>query len=252
MRRSRGRRRGLRGFFPTTPFRMRCWEWSPQAALDGRGVDLPPQSCQLLPQGLAVPQPFYVDSLRQRELAGQGVPLHRRELATQVSGPPHVRGPTVGQPDKRWQMRIVRSAIPGRDRAHRGIAAPVVAVVGTLRQWVAGLHRDRCMVARTAVDRAENRKLVGNRCLQRQMFAELHTRESGRDDSVRPANFARCRRLRIPHIELTGPTREPEQNHGFGITRRAIRGPALHAIGRRAHPGQARQTGRVDLQEPTP
>ena len=91
------------------------------------------------------------------------LPLTGSNALAHVARAPDVGLPAIGQADEGRHARIVRAAELGGDRAHRRIAAAVVAVVGAAGQRIAGLHRDRRVVAGRAIDRADDRQLVHDR-----------------------------------------------------------------------------------------
>ena len=143
---------------------------------------------------------------------------------------------------------MVGAAEAGGHRAHRWIAAAVVAVVGAPRQRIARLHGDRRMVAGRAVDGANNRQLVHQLRLQRQMLADLDAGHAGRHRLVRSANLLRRQRFRIPHVDVTGSAGEPDQYHGSLVGRRRAGGCGGGL--QRLVEGNAGQSGRPKPQEP--
>ena len=153
------------------------------------------------------------DSRRHTELAGQFVAFHRRVLRAELAGFPNIGNPGISQAHEGRQTGVVRTAELRRHRAHRRVAAALAAVVRPPRQWIAGLHGDRRVVARLAVDRPNHRQFVGDRRLPRQMFGKLNPRNLGRDHVVGAANFLGSVRLGIPHVDVAGTAGEPEKDY---------------------------------------
>ncbi len=164
---------------------------------------------------MPVLQAVDVDSPGHRQAAGKLFALQGLEAVTHVARAPDVGLHAVGQGDERRHPRDICPAEFRRHGSHRRIARPVVAVVGSTSQRIARLQGDGRMIACRTVDRPHDGQLVHDRGLQRQMLANLDAGDSGRNGPVGAANLGRRIRLGIPHVDVAGTARQPEQDHRF-------------------------------------
>ena len=167
----------------------------------------------LLGQRAAVAQALNRQPFRQFQAAGQVLAAHRIVSIAHVARAPHVRHQRVRQRHVPGNARGIGPAQLRGDRAHGRIAAAIAPVVRAPRQRVAGLHGDRRVIARAAIDRADDRQLVHQARRQRQMLAHMHARHFGRNMAERTANLRRCGGLGVPHVDVAGTARKPEQHH---------------------------------------
>ena len=110
----------------------------------------------------------------------------------------------------------MESHIRGASARHDGREARIHLRLG-VRAWlsadVGGLHHHvRLVIAAAAVHRADDGEAVHQSRLLGQVLAEVHAGELGGDGLKRSAIAGRRVRLGIPHIDMTGTTRQPEQD----------------------------------------
>ena len=103
------------------------------------------------------------------------------------------------------------------------VAAAVATVVRASGERIAGLHRDRRVVARGAIDRADQRQLVEHACLERKMLAHPDAGKARRDGLIRPADLGRSVGLGIPGVQL-GRAADQVNQQNLGMRSRGTAG----------------------------
>lgn len=71
------------------------------------------------------------------------------------------------------------------------------------------------MIAGLAIDRAQDRQLVGDGCLKGKMFGKANPGNGGGNALKRPTNLGRGVRLGVPHVQMAWPTGKPKEQDGF-------------------------------------
>ena len=175
------------------------------------------KTIELLTQTSPIGQSGCRDALGQRELSGQLKPLDRFVRGPHFTGTVDIAGPTLGQSHEPGHVDVVAATELRDHRSHRGVTTTVLAIVGSTRQRVARLHRDRCVVAGTAVDRPQDRQLVSHRRLHRQVFTKTDAGNRRRNRPVGTPNLTRRIGLGIPQVQLAGTPGEPEQDHSLAF-----------------------------------
>ena len=146
---------------------------------------------------------------------GSSLPLTGSNAAPMWPAPQTSAFQRIGQADEGGHAGIVRPAELGGDRAHRRIAAAVRPSSVRARQRVAGLHRDRRVVAGRAIDRADHGQLVHESRLQRQVLAEADARHAGRDRRYGPRISAGAVRLGSHMSIWLGPPESQKRMTAF-------------------------------------
>ena len=146
------------------------------------------------------------------EPPGQVLAAHRFKVAAQVPRTPDVRHERIRQRHIAGNTRRIRPAKLGGDGPHRRPAAAIAPIIGAPGQRVAGLHGDGRMIARRAIDRADQREPVHDLRRQRQVLAHMNARHLGGDVAKGAANLARRVRFRVPHVDVARPAGEPEED----------------------------------------
>ena len=85
------------------------------------------------------------------------------------------------------------------------------------------------MIAGLAIDRAQDRQLVGDGCLKGKMFGKANPGNGGGNALKRPTNLGRGVRLGIPHVQMAWPTGKPKEQDGFFVFGGNLWGGAGHA-----------------------
>ena len=138
-----------------------------------------------------------------------------------MTGFPDIGIPSGGQSHKRGKVGVVGSAKSSDDRTHGGISSSVLIIVGTSCEGISRLHGNRRVITCLAIHRSQKRELIGNARLQRQMLAEKNPGCFRGDGRIGATNFCRGGRFRVPHIQMTGATRKPEEDHRLFVARRS-------------------------------
>ena len=144
----------------------------------------------------------------------------------------------------RWHRRIIRAPGPSHNGTNRRID-----VVIHFERWLITRHHPLRAHAVSCI-RVEcgtnDCQFVHQARLARQVFADLDARDVRRNRTELPANFCRCMRLQVVHVEMTWATCEPDQNHGLLLHR--LSGFCRLSL----LPQQIRQRHTADAKRPDP